>query len=697
MANENRSQDLQVETTDIKSLPCRIREVEHAWIPLSDGTRLACRYWLPENAEQHPVPAILEYIPYCKRDRTSERDEAMHPYLAGHGYCAIRVDMRGSGESEGLLLDEYLPQEQDDALEVIAWIAEQPWCSGNVGMFGKSWGGYNSLQVAARRPPALKAIITVYSVDDRYADCIHIAGGCLLLENPNWAFNMFGLNARPPDPLLFGEGWREVWMQRIENNVPWIIEWLKHQRRDDFWKHASVCEDYSSIVCPVFAVGGWADAYTNPVLRLMENLTVSRRALIGPWGHEYPHHAYPEPQIGFLQESLRWWNHWLKGIDTGQEDEPMVRVWMQDSYEPDAMRDVVPGSWVSEDCWPSERIETRHWQIQQEGLVALERIEPAMLYPSAETSRLQISSPATVGRTNPVWGHFGMKAPEFPMDQRLDDAVSLCFDSQHLQEPVAILGTPIVELEVTSDKPVAQISLRLSEVRVDGKVTQVSFGVFNLTHDQKHETVTAVEIGVPMKVRVRLNDTAYRFAAGSCIRIAVATGLWPVIWPSPEIVTLEIGMDVSQLELPVRDNRETDANLRAFDSPKWTPIQSRTKFRPQQPVVARMEEDMATGKLAYVQEEDEGITQIDSHGWKHGNKMVRRYEIDPRDSLSASIYLEGEDVYGREGELDALILTRCRMTSNSASFRIEASLEVLEDSRQIFFREWDEEIPRDGV
>ena len=194
----------------LSSLPHEIREVEHAWIPLADGTRLACRYWLPADAEERPVPAILEYIPYCKRDGTSARDEAMHPYLAGHGYCAIRVDMRGSGESDGLLLGEYLAQEQDDAVEVIAWIATQPWCTGAVGMFGKSWGGFNSLQVAARRPPALKAIITVYSTDDRYADDIHTMGGCQLLENPNWAFTMFGHNARPPDPFLAGAGWRET-------------------------------------------------------------------------------------------------------------------------------------------------------------------------------------------------------------------------------------------------------------------------------------------------------------------------------------------------------------------------------------------------------------------------------------------------------------------------------------------------------
>ena len=272
----------------IDEFPSTIREVEHAWIPLADGTRLAARYWLPDDAESNPVPGILEYIPYRKRDGTAARDEAMPPFFAGHGYAAVRVDMRGSGESDGLLHEEYLKREQDDALEVIAWIAEQPWCTGRVGMMGKSWGGFNALQVAARRPPALSCIITVYSTDDRYADDIHYMGGCLLTANPDWAFTMFGQNGRPPDPLLVGERWRETWLARLENNRPWIIEWLRHQRRDDFWRHGSVCEDYAAIECPVYAIGGWADPYTNPVPRLLANLTAPRKAAGGSLGPPVP-------------------------------------------------------------------------------------------------------------------------------------------------------------------------------------------------------------------------------------------------------------------------------------------------------------------------------------------------------------------------------------------------------------------------
>src|ERR1700682_4918728 len=188
----------------VTEFPREVREIEHVLIPLRDGTRLAARIWLPEDAERDPVPAILEYLPYRKRDGTYDRDALTHPYFAGHGYAGVRVDIRGSGESDGLLSDEYSLREQDDALEVIEWLAAQPWCSGAVGMMGISWGGFNALQVAARRPPALKAIITVYSTDDRYADDIHYKGGCLLNDNLWWGSIMLAYQGRPPDPLLYG-------------------------------------------------------------------------------------------------------------------------------------------------------------------------------------------------------------------------------------------------------------------------------------------------------------------------------------------------------------------------------------------------------------------------------------------------------------------------------------------------------------
>ena len=256
------------------------------------------------------------------------RDEPMHGYYAAHGYAAVRVDMRGSGESDGHLADEYLVQEQDDALEVIAWIAAQPWCNGAVGMQGKSWSGFNALQVAARRPPALKAIITTFSTDNRYTDDIHFMGGCLLNDNLWWGNIMLAYQARPLDPQIVGPSWRERWLERIETLPFFPALWLEHQRFDGYWKHGSVCTDFGAIVCPVLAIGGWTDAYTNAVPRLLEGLTVPRLGIIGPWGHIYPHDGVPGPAIGYLQEAVRWWDHWLKGQDTGIMKQPMLRAYV---------------------------------------------------------------------------------------------------------------------------------------------------------------------------------------------------------------------------------------------------------------------------------------------------------------------------------------------------------------------------------
>jgi len=232
--------------------PYAIREIENTWIPLADGTRLAARIWLPLASDSQPFPALLEYIPYRKNDGTAVRDAIRHPYLAGHGYACVRVDMRGSGESDGILYDEYLKQEQDDCLEVMAWIAAQPWCNGSLGMFGKSWGGFNALQVAARRPPQLKALITIGFTDDRYHDDVHYMGGCVLASQMlPWAAVMFGYNAQPPDPRWVGERWREMWLDRLDKTPPFAEAWLAHQRRDAFWKHGSVREDYAAIEVPV--------------------------------------------------------------------------------------------------------------------------------------------------------------------------------------------------------------------------------------------------------------------------------------------------------------------------------------------------------------------------------------------------------------------------------------------------------------
>ncbi len=338
-------------------------------------------------------------------------------YVAGHGYACIRLDIRGSGDSDGIIADEYTDQEQADGCDAIAWIAAQPWCDGSVSMIGISWGGFNGLQIAARQPPALTSVITVGSTDDRYATDIHWVGGCLSKDNFDWSATMLAHNDLPPDPEIVGAGWREAWLTRARANRPWIIEWMRHQRRDDYWKQGSVCEDFARIKVPVYAVSGWADNYSESVPRLLAGLVVPRLGLIGPWAHSYPYDVAVEPAIGWLDEVVRWLDHWHKGRDTGMLAEPMYRVWMQDSLPPSTCYLERPGRWVAEASWPSPRIEMRRLHLNADRSLA-----PA----ASDDAPLSICSPLWVGLTAGEVGRYGEDA-EWPPDQREDDGGSLVF------------------------------------------------------------------------------------------------------------------------------------------------------------------------------------------------------------------------------------------------------------------------------
>ncbi|KRS18669.1 CocE/NonD family hydrolase [Roseovarius indicus] len=659
-----------------------IREVLHDWIPLSDGTRLAVRYWLPEDAHDNPVPALLEYIPYCKRDGTTARDEAMHPYFAGHGYASLRVDIRGSGESEGALLDEYLQQELDDCVEVIAWIAKQQWCTGSVGMFGKSWGGFNALQVAALRPPELKCIITVDSTDDRYADDVHYMGGGMNVSNATWAFSMFQSAARPPDPDAVGENWREIWQDRLEVARPWLIDWVSHQRRDAYWKHGSVCEDFSAIECAVFAVGGWSDSYTNSVLRLMQGLNAPRRALIGPWGHQYPHQSLPGPDIGYLQEALRWWDYWLKEQDTGIMDEPMIRAWMQDYAPPSAVPTHRPGRWIAELGWPADDAQLRHLNLGSSGL---------SMTPGAGT--IDICSPQTLGESSVSWIGGGGGLPDEPTDQRIDDARSACFDMP-VDEPFEFFGTPELEIDVASDKPCALICARLCDVAPDGTSSRVTYGILNLTHRDSHEHPEPLEPGKTYRVRVKLNDAAHSFAAGHTLRLALSTSYWPVVWPSPEPATLTIDLANSVLRLPVRERRAIDDTLPPFPPAVSAPVQPKTILRAPVPQVVEVVRDVRTGTVTTRQVSDNGRHRIDHTGWEFGSRSQRERSVSESDPTTAECRSVALNEWGRKGQHEFRIETQQAMRCDENDFIIEASIRAYEDGKPVLAKSWLERIPR---
>ena len=273
-----------------------VRVIDNDWVPLRDGVRLAIRLWLPEDAEDRPVSTILDSVPYRKSDGTAVGDAAWGTYFAGHGFAFARVDLRGSGDSSGLLEDEYSETEQDDAEQVIAWLAERTWCTGAVGMIGVSWGGFAALQMAGRHPPELRGVVAIHASEDRYADDVHYIGGCVsAMDMSQWATSMLAYLNQPPDPAVVGETWRAAWLERLENARAFIEPWLSHQRRDAYWQQGSPCEDYGSIHCPVYAVGGWSDGYRDMVLRLVEHVKAPVRGLIGPWGHTWPEAGRPGP------------------------------------------------------------------------------------------------------------------------------------------------------------------------------------------------------------------------------------------------------------------------------------------------------------------------------------------------------------------------------------------------------------------
>jgi uncharacterized protein len=663
--------------------PHAYHDQEHVPIPMLDGARLSARIWLPEHAHERPVPAVLEYIPYRKRDFTRRSDEQNHGYFAGHGYAGIRVDIRGSGESEGLLRDEYLQQELDDGVEIIRWIAKQPWCDGNVGMIGISWGGFNALQIAELQPPALKAVIAVAASDDRYRDDVHYMGGCLLGDNLSWASTMLARNAKPPDPELVGERWREMWLERLEHSGLWLKKWLEHQHRDDYWKHASVNEDYGAIECPVMAVSGWADGYTNAVFRLMHHLKVPRRGLVGPWSHRYPHQGEPGPAVGFLQEAVRWWDRWLKGIDNGVDAEPLLQGWMQDSVRPTTSYQTRPGRWVAEREWPSPRINWKDLRLTTHHLREDDQV------PTEATCTIQ--SPLSVGLFAGKWCAYAA-TPDLPHDQREEDGGAHTFESSPLEETLEIFGGAVVELEFQSDQPVAMVAARLCDVHENGAALRVAYGLENLTHIHGHESPRPLEPGTTYKCKMQLNDIGHRFPKGHRLRLSISTSYWPLAWPPPRLATLKIHTNGSRLRLPVRPPSDEDQRLRPMGAPEVAPASTIHQESPKNRnwyVHRDLARDISTLEVI----KDEGLQyleDIDLHMHSSSQELYS-YQVDDPESARGETHWEDRF---RRGGWNVRTVSRTTLTSDKTHFRIRATLDAWEGETRIFSKNWDERIER---
>jgi hypothetical protein len=663
-----------------RSFPNEVQVTDPQWIVLKDGTRIATTIWRPRTDRK--VPVVVEMIPYRRRDGTVFRDLDIHPYWAGHGVASCRVDLRGAGDSDGILADEYLPREQQDACEIIDWLSRQPWCNGNVGMTGISWGGFNALQVAAHRPPALKAIITLCSTDDRYADDVHYMGGCLITENEMWSNVMLAFNSQPPDPQIVGERWREMWSQRLEANHAWSEHWLKHQRRDDYWKQGSVCEDYAKIDCAVMAVCGWEDSYSNAVPRLLAGLPGPKLAIMGPWTHAFPCRGGPGPRIGYLQEALRWWKHWLGGEDTGIMREPLYRVWITGEERPRPWYKNHAGSWAAEESWPSTRIQ---WQTRYLNAAGLgQRPAPG--------GSLSVSSPATAGTDYGRWGGNGGESPDLAIDQRREDGQSLCFDSEPLEDDLTLLGAVELELELTVDQPLVNLAARLCDVYPDGTSAVMTYGVLNLSHRGGHEHPEPCPVGQPFKVTIRLNDFGRTIPKGHRLRLSIQNQFWFVLWPAPRLSTVSLAAGVSTLKLPVREPSALDAKVR-FEPAEIAQSVSSTTLRPET-YAKTVEDDLATRVRTIRLKTDYGAWTIDDRDIAGSSWNADAFSIHPDDPLSAKLTTEYYWSF-KSGPADTAGMARTELVADEENFYLTWRIEAFERGKLIFSKQTTRPIKRD--
>ena len=636
-------------------------------IPMPDGVTLSARVW---RAETDPVPAILEMLPYRKRDGPVARDATTHAVFARHGYACLRVDLRGHGESGGLFDDEYSAQELQDIFDTIAWIAAQPWCDGSVGIMGISWGGFNGLQVAALRPPALKAVITLCSTVDRFADDIHYKGGWLLGENVGWAACAMSWFASAPDPDLVPD-WRDVWLERLEATPFLAAEWTGHNTRDAYWRHGSVCEDYGVIEAAVLSIGGWHDGYRNTIAQLVENLQAPVKGIVGPWNHKYPHLAAPEPRMDFVGEALRWWDRWLKGIDTGVERDPAYRVYLMDSVAPEVSFAERPGRWVGFEDWPAGRVMALPFGPDGLGeAVPFER---------------PVATDAFCGRAAGEYFPFGFGPGELPDDQQIDDDLSLCFDGAAFENDQVIIGAPAVDLTIAADQRAAQVMVRLSDLRPDGSVGMVGRGMLNLRQRGGRDGMVELEAGQAYDVSVALDHIAYRLPAGHRLRVALSPSYWPFIWPEGAPVTLTVTGGV--LRLPVQDELTPYGG---FAPPRPAPAPVTKVVLPPRERKLSWDED---GSLRLILHGDHGETEDLDHGLVTGSRMMEHWQIARDDIAAARVNISWER-WARRGDWDTRTICEMQMTGDATAFEISAKLQAMEGATEIFARDFHQRVAR---
>jgi putative CocE/NonD family hydrolase len=655
-----------------------IKRVE-SWITMKDGVRLAVSLYMPEGAKPgDKFPAILEYLPYRKDDWTLARDWNLHSYFVLRGYVTARVDIRGTGSSEGAPPDrEYSDQEHQDGLEVIDWLSKQPWSNGNVGMMGISWGGFNAIQMARLHPPALKAIIAMCATEDLFHDDIHYIDGLMHADEFELGMDLeLGLTRSPGFPV------DEKSLAQRFDSTPWFLLYLHQQRDGPFWKRASAASNYTDYTVPTFMIGGFLDGYRDSLPRFFEHTKAPMKALLGPWNHTFPHDAVPGPSIEWRDEAIRWWDYWLKGKQNGILDEPRFEVYMRHWYPPDPNIREIPGEWRGEKTWPPAG--TRDWTLYLHPQGALASAPPSSADPIERSLKYVPSIGAEAGFW---WG-------DFTTDQRPIDAYSFVYDTPPLDKDVALLGRPKVNLQVSATAPLANWMIRLSDVAPDGTVTLVTGAGQSGAQRESRENPTALEPGKIYSLPVELHVTSWVFERGHRLRLSISNAIWPMIWPTPYPMSTSLifgGTDSPRLNLPLVPL--SPPSRPTFSPPEKAPPFNDVSFEGDTwpPEYWTDTRDLLAGtRRIFWKGDDSG-----KYPWgevKDHEQMS--YEVEDSKPEASAVHGEGSTsvfLPGRTLVWDVVL----DLKSDAKNFYYHFERRLTENGKLIRQKSWDDSIPRD--